>query len=237
MRTVELSICVLALLTEAHTHDMSDMTNMMTSAASTTTETDSDMAMMMNVFHTGLGDSLFWTSWKPTTKVAYAFTFLALVLLGMMSRALSAYIIRWDRSVRAKNMRKARTITISSKKDSRGSVKPTQGQESTETTKETKEVYSSISRPSSVGESRAGLEDEDRPWSAEEASAKRDDIAKIANAWRISVDVPRGLMQFLSHAIGFLMMLAVMTGNLGYFFAVLVGIFIGEVGFGRIAHS
>lgn len=235
MRTFELCISMLVMLTGVHSHDMAGMTDSTTSTASTTTQTDSDMTTMMNVFHTGLGDSLFWTSWKPTTKVAYAFTFFALVLLGMASRALSAYIIRWDRTVRATNVHKARSIIIRPNTQARVSINESQSMtnESPETVKESKELYTSTSRPSSVGESRIGTDDDVRTWSA---ASRGDQVDKIANAWRISVDVPRGFLQFLSHGLGFLMMLAVMTGNVGYFFAVLVGVFLGEVAFGRLAH-
>ncbi|RPA99109.1 hypothetical protein L873DRAFT_1807348 [Choiromyces venosus 120613-1] len=51
--------------------------------------------------------------------------------------------------------------------------------------------------------------------------------------WRWSVDLPRGGMQAVISGVGYLLMLAVMSFNVGYFFAVLAGIFLGEVVFGR----
>ncbi|ODQ56245.1 hypothetical protein SAICODRAFT_51594 [Saitoella complicata NRRL Y-17804] len=51
--------------------------------------------------------------------------------------------------------------------------------------------------------------------------------------WRMSVDVPRALIQFVIAGVQYLLMLAVMTMNVGYFFSVLGGIFFGELIVGR----
>lgn len=64
-----------------------------------------------------------------------------------------------------------------------------------------------------------------------------DEAFRLINPWRMSVDIPRGLLQLVSSGIGYLLMLAVMTGNIGYLFAVLVGVLIGEVVFGRFGFA
>ncbi|OCL11480.1 hypothetical protein AOQ84DRAFT_287144 [Glonium stellatum] len=51
--------------------------------------------------------------------------------------------------------------------------------------------------------------------------------------WRFSVDVPRAFLAVVTGGVGYLLMLAVMTFNVGYFMSVLAGIFIGELVFGR----
>ncbi|RUS31713.1 Ctr copper transporter [Jimgerdemannia flammicorona] len=50
-------------------------------------------------------------------------------------------------------------------------------------------------------------------------------------SWR--VDLLRSLFVLLQTFLGYLLMLVVMTLNVGYFFAVLLGVFVGEVVFGR----
>jgi hypothetical protein len=55
----------------------------------------------------------------------------------------------------------------------------------------------------------------------------------IVRPWRFSVDPIRALMDTFIAAIGYLLMLAVMTYNVGYFFSVLGGVFIGTLAVGR----
>ncbi|KAF2810208.1 uncharacterized protein BDZ99DRAFT_570809 [Mytilinidion resinicola] len=51
--------------------------------------------------------------------------------------------------------------------------------------------------------------------------------------WRFSVDLPRALLYTCIAGVGYLLMLAVMTFNVGYFLSVLGGVFLGELAFGR----
>lgn len=53
--------------------------------------------------------------------------------------------------------------------------------------------------------------------------------------WRISTDVPRALLDTVIAGVGYLLMLAVMTMNVGYLLSVLAGIFLGSLMFGRYA--
>lgn len=54
-------------------------------------------------------------------------------------------------------------------------------------------------------------------------------------AWRFSVDLPRALLTTLVAGLGYLLMLAVMSFNVGYFLSVLGGIFLGDLAVGRYA--
>ncbi|KAL7267740.1 hypothetical protein RUND412_009659 [Rhizina undulata] len=51
--------------------------------------------------------------------------------------------------------------------------------------------------------------------------------------WRLSTDVPRAGLGTVIAGVGYLLMLAVMTYNVGYFLAVLGGLFLGEIVWGR----
>lgn len=51
--------------------------------------------------------------------------------------------------------------------------------------------------------------------------------------WRFGVDLPRALLTAVAVTVGYLLMLAVMTYNVGYFLSVIAGAFVGELAFGR----
>lgn len=55
--------------------------------------------------------------------------------------------------------------------------------------------------------------------------------------WRLTVDPLRAILDTIIVAVGFFLMLAVMTMNVGYFLSVLVGTFIGSLGAGRFSSS
>ncbi|EOD50876.1 Ctr copper transporter [Neofusicoccum parvum] len=58
-----------------------------------------------------------------------------------------------------------------------------------------------------------------------------------AQPWRFGVDLPRAAMVTVIAGVGYLLMLAVMTMNVGYLLSVLGGTFLGEVAFGRYSRS
>ncbi|OJJ46061.1 hypothetical protein ASPZODRAFT_152292 [Penicilliopsis zonata CBS 506.65] len=51
--------------------------------------------------------------------------------------------------------------------------------------------------------------------------------------WRLSVDLPRALIFLCISGVSYLLMLAVMTMNVGYFCSVLAGAFLGDLAVGR----
>ncbi|QSL66586.1 hypothetical protein MERGE_000968 [Pneumocystis wakefieldiae] len=55
--------------------------------------------------------------------------------------------------------------------------------------------------------------------------------------FRLSVDFYWGFLQFITYFFSYLLMILAMTMNVGYFFAALIGIFIGEVIFSRYNYT
>ncbi|MCJ1284909.1 hypothetical protein MMC26_004246 [Xylographa opegraphella] len=63
---------------------------------------------------------------------------------------------------------------------------------------------------------------------------ERVDRKQTVEVWRTSVNLPRAALTTVIQGIAYLLMIAVMTMNVGFFFAVLVGYFMGELSFKRL---
>lgn len=61
--------------------------------------------------------------------------------------------------------------------------------------------------------------------------------AKVVQPWRFSVDLPRAALTTVIVGVGYMLMLAIMTFNVGYFLSVLAGTFLGEVALGRYTQA
>jgi len=164
----------------------------------------SSMSMSI-VFHTGYGDSLFSSSWTPNDAGSYAATCIFLVFFAAVYRGLFALkSILEQRWLDA--ARRRRYITVA-------------GQQ-----RESERIDNDADAKKMVLLTSQGVEEEVRVIARSNRGAM---------PWRWSTDLPRAFMVLLVTLVGFLLMLAVMTLNTGYFLSILAGVFLGELVVGR----
>ncbi|KAL9098161.1 MAG: hypothetical protein Q9163_006126 [Psora crenata] len=171
----------------------------------------STMAMsssnMEMVFHTSTTSPLFSLSWRPTGTGSYAGTCIFLIFLAAILRGLFAGKHFLERKWLDRALER-RYIKI------RGT--PTEA-DRIDASADGK--YGTLVTAKGVEQHVKVVANQSRP----------------VMPWRLSVDVPRAIYVTITAGVGYLVMLAVMTMNVGYFLSVLGGIFVGELLVGRYA--
>ncbi|KAF2873288.1 Ctr copper transporter-like protein [Massariosphaeria phaeospora] len=163
---------------------------------------------MQMTFLTATNTPLYSNSWTPASAGAYAGTCVFLILLAVTLRALFT----------AKSFLEARAIESALKRR-----------------------YVVVADQPSVTDK--AMNDASSTTGILTTNGVQEDV-KVVSApvkhiqpWRFGVDLPRALLMTVATAVGYLLMLAVMTYNVGYFCSVLAGAFIGELAFGRFGHG
>lgn len=160
---------------------------------------------MQMIFVNSHSTPLYSESWTPRTTGQYAGACIFLILLAMTFRGLLAarHIVELRWSAQARNRR---YVVVAGRTPESGNI---------ENDPDAKE--GSLITAQGVEERVKVVR-----------TAKQPTIP-----FRLSVDVPRAFLMFVIAGIGYLLMLAVMTMNIGYFFSVLAGVFVGELACGR----
>lgn len=179
----------------------------MPTAQGATSGTDAH-SMMQMTFFSATNTPLYSESWTPSSAGAYAGTCIFLILLAIVLRALLSL----------KTYLEMRAVASAMKRR-----------------------YVVVADQAAVGEKVAS--DANSMTGILTANGVQENV-KIIEApsshiqpWRFSVDLPRAALMTVIAAVGYLLMLAVMTYNVGYFLSVLAGAFIGELGLGRFHHG
>ncbi|WPG97797.1 Hypothetical protein R9X50_00057800 [Acrodontium crateriforme] len=187
---------------------MTDM-NMsgMSSGGSSSSDTSSGMSM---VFTNGQNMPLFSSGWVPKSTAGYAATCIFLVALAIISRSLHAYRhvqeLKWhDKAVSRRYVQVAGETEADREQQTIG-LGGEKSEEATLTAKGLDERVKVVRMPRHKVETPP---------------------------WRFSTDLPRACIFVVQAGVGYLLMLSVMTLNVGYFLSVLAGLFVGELAVGR----
>lgn len=169
---------------------------------------DSSMDSMAMFFTTSTNTALWSKSWTPNSTGAYAGTCIFLIIFAIVSRLIGAgrqYMEqRWrDAAI------KRRYIVIADKDGGEG------------------QLSSQLKGETETGVlTTRGIDETVKIIQAKSRSKER-------APFRLSEDLPRSFVYMVQAGVGYLLMLAVMTFNVGYFMSVLAGLFLGELAVGR----
>ncbi|EME87625.1 uncharacterized protein MYCFIDRAFT_127225 [Pseudocercospora fijiensis CIRAD86] len=158
------------------------------------------------VFTTDHSTPLYSSAWTPSTTGAYAGTCIFLIVLGIISRVLQAYRHVLETKWHDKAV-KRRYVKVASESAS-------------------ERVDPSMEKSDEAVLTTRGMDESVRVLHAGRSAVQ-------SKPWRFSTDLPRASIYVVQAGVAYLMMLAVMTLNVGYFLSVLAGLFVGELAVGR----
>jgi len=173
-----------------------------------TTSTDDMMSMssMSMTFFTSTVTPLYSSIWTPATTGAYAGTCIFLIILATIFRGLLA-VKAWKETAWLDAEFNRRYVTVAGKQP------------------ETEKIVADI----------------DSKHMLLTANGVEEDVVVVKKRshgirpWRITTDPIRAVMDTVLAGVSYLLMLAVMTMNVGYLLSILAGTFLGSLMLGRYA--
>ncbi|PWY90462.1 copper transporter family protein [Aspergillus sclerotioniger CBS 115572] len=176
----------------------------MSTSSSMSMSSMSSMSMSM-VFTNSHTTPLFSSQWAPSSSGTYAGTCIFLIILAIIGRCLVAFKALLERRWLDAHLNR-RYVAIAGKSTEAGRIE---------------------ADPDAKAASLV---------TAQGVEEKVKVVRKLSHQplpWRFSVDLPRAIMYLFITGVSYLLMLAVMTMNVGYFCSVLAGAFLGELAVGR----
>ncbi|KAI9734406.1 MAG: hypothetical protein M1818_006794 [Claussenomyces sp. TS43310] len=183
-----------------------DMSGGSMSGNSMSNSTMTSMTEMIMTFYTSSSTPLYSTGWTPSSTSGYAGTCIFLIVLATLFRFLLA-AKTWKEDAWLEAEFNRRYINV----------------------------------PGKLPVTQRMAQDADKKHMILTENGVEENVVVVqkrgmdVRPWRISVDPMRALMDTVIVGISYLLMLAVMTMNVGYFLSVLGGTFLGSILIGRYA--
>ncbi|KAF2754402.1 hypothetical protein EJ05DRAFT_503938 [Pseudovirgaria hyperparasitica] len=184
---------------------------------------------MSSTFSTSTRVTLFFPGWTTNSPAAYVGSLIFLIFIAMANRYLGALKTQLERSWVA-----VRSPDIKKHHRSRSRREANYSSEANESEAEPLSPYLATHMHSDNDD--AGQKSDANDIVVERAASRSAYLPSgwVSNgAWSLSRDGTRALLEFLRAFIGYILMLAVMTFNVGFLFAVLGGVLFGELILGR----
>ncbi|KAF2179500.1 hypothetical protein K469DRAFT_595946 [Zopfia rhizophila CBS 207.26] len=172
------------------------------------------MSGMSSTFSINTRVTLFFTEWTTTTPITYVLTIFFLFFLGLLNRFLGALKSQLERAFN-KSRNTNNTLGLDDADSEAEPLSPMP-----------------YGQPSASAGHEEGMAVEKTKHQPER---KRFWIASAP--WHIKHDGLRALLEFVRALIGYILMLAIMTYNVGFLFAVTGSVLCGELVFGRFTQS
>ncbi|GAA6011231.1 hypothetical protein JCM11491_006767 [Sporobolomyces phaffii] len=193
-------------------------------------QTNGTSAMMMSTyFTTSLGASNLWfSSWTPTTAGATFGACLGLFFLAILSRFLAAVKscaeVAWAESIRRQH--------ASPRPSSSSSPATSRAASDEKATPPVSADLASILPDLSPSPSNPAPSSSPSPSPPSSLSVTRRP-SHVTPQFHLAIDFPRSILFGLQSFVAYLLMLAIMSFSAYFFIAVLVGLMVGELCFGR----
>ncbi|KAI9656688.1 MAG: hypothetical protein M1831_004598 [Alyxoria varia] len=206
-------------------------------------------SQMDMTFFTSTHTPLFSTAWTPNGTGTYAATCVFLIFLSLMLRFLYVCKFALEQKWRGEALNRRWVVTqgrgriedrdnqdnADDDEGLRGSGSEAGAQQDTQTEVDKSGARVGVLTANGIQQNVRILEDRSSSPSSR-TQHRRNGAAGIlygAQAFRLSVDGPRAILVMVMVGVAYLLMLAVMTMNVGYFLSVLAGAFLGELLLGR----
>lgn len=209
--------------------DMTTTTLAQATGSTTPTSMDS-MSGMASTFSINTRVTLFFTEWTTTTPATYVLTIFFLFFLGMLNRFLGAVKsqleMRWKATPTDEDRIRATVTGTGHAGVPRGHFR------------KWSQALGSPHLAADHAEEIEPLSPAPIPTDDEKRPSNRHKRFWVPSApWSIKKDGVRAFLEFIRALIGYILMLAVMTYNVGFLFAVTGSVLLGELVFGRYTQS